>query len=123
LPDSLFCVTGRTNIAGGDPGIDPRGGRYHQGHRWHHRPYVGDRDFGRAAVEQQGKATAEIAHNIQQAAAGTQEVSAHIVGVTAAASESGKTAADVLGSTARLTAESEALGGEVDRFLNRIKAA
>jgi hypothetical protein len=25
--------------------------------------------------------------------------------------------------TARLTAESEALGGEVDRFLNRIKAA
>lgn len=40
-----------------------------------------------------------------------------------AASESGKTAADVLGSTARLTAESEALGDEVDRFLNRIKAA
>ena len=76
-----------------------------------------------AAVEQQGKATAEIARNIQQAAAGTQEVSSHIVGVTAAASESGKTAADVLGSTARLTAELEALGGEVDRFLNRIKAA
>jgi hypothetical protein len=69
-----LCVTGRTNIAGGDPGIDARGGRYHQ--------------------------------------AGTQEVSAHIVGVTAAASESGKTAADGLGSTARLTAESEALGGE-----------
>ena len=57
-----------------------------------------------AAVEQQGKATAEIARNIQQAAAGTQEVSSHIVGVTAAADESGKTAADVLGSTARLTA-------------------
>ena len=64
----------------------------------------------------------EIARNILQAAAGTQEVSSHIVGVTAAASGSGKTAAVVLGSTARLTAKSEALGGEVDRFLNRIKA-
>lgn len=76
-----------------------------------------------SAVEQQGKATAEIAHSIQEAAAGTQEVSSHITGVTAAASESGRTAADVLGSTARLTAQSEALGGEVDRFLTRIKAA
>jgi len=76
-----------------------------------------------AAVDEQGKATAEIARNIQEAATGTQEVSSHIVGVTAAASESGRTAQDVLGSTERLTAQSEALGGEVDRFLNRIKAA
>jgi methyl-accepting chemotaxis protein len=76
-----------------------------------------------AAVEEQGKATAEIAHSIQQAATGTQQVSSHIVGVTAAADESGRTAKDVLGSSARLTAQSEALGGEVDRFLSRIKAA
>jgi methyl-accepting chemotaxis protein len=76
-----------------------------------------------SAVEEQGAATAEIARNIQEAAAGTQEVSSHIVGVSAAAGESGKTAADVLSSTERLTAESEALSGEVDRFLSQIKAA
>ena len=34
-----------------------------------------------SAVEEQGAATAEIARNIQEAAAGTQEVSSHIVGV------------------------------------------
>ena len=49
-----------------------------------------------SAVEEQGAATAEIARNIQQAAAGTQDVSSHIVGVSAAADESGKTAEDVL---------------------------
>ncbi len=76
-----------------------------------------------SAVEEQGAATAEIARNIQEAAAGTQEVSSHIVGVSAAAGESGKTAEDVLSSTERLTAESEALSGEVDRFLSQIKAA
>ena len=31
----------------GDPGIDPRGGRYHQGNWRDHRPHVGDRDLGR----------------------------------------------------------------------------
>jgi methyl-accepting chemotaxis protein len=76
-----------------------------------------------SAVEEQGAATAEIARNIQEAAAGTQEVSSHIVGVSAAAGESGQTAADVLSSTERLTAESDALSSEVDRFLSRIKAA
>jgi methyl-accepting chemotaxis protein len=76
-----------------------------------------------SAVNQQGAATAEIARNVQQAAAGTREVSANIAGVSAAADESGKTAEDVLASTARLTAESEALSGHVGRFLAGIKAA
>jgi methyl-accepting chemotaxis protein len=76
-----------------------------------------------SAVKEQGTATAEIARNVQQAATGTKEVSSNIAGVSAAAEESGKTAEDVLESTARLTAESEALSGEVGRFLNRIKAA
>ena len=65
----------------------------------------------------------EIARNIQEAATGTQDVSSHIVGVSTAADESGRTAEDVLSSTERLTAESEALGGEVDRFLQQIRAA
>jgi len=76
-----------------------------------------------AAVKEQGAATAEIARNVQQAATGTKEVSSNIAGVSAAAEESGKTAEDVLESTALLTKESEALSGEVGRFLNRIKAA
>ena len=76
-----------------------------------------------AAVKEQGAATAEIARNVQQAATGTKEVSSNIAGVSAAAEESGKTAEDVLELTVRLTAESEALSGEVGRFLNRIKAA
>jgi methyl-accepting chemotaxis protein len=76
-----------------------------------------------AAVKEQGAATAEIARNVQQAATGTKEVSSNIAGVSAAADESGKTAEDVLESTARLTKESEALSGEVGRFLSRIKAA
>jgi methyl-accepting chemotaxis protein len=76
-----------------------------------------------AAVKEQGTATAEIARNVQQAATGTKEVSSNIAGVSAAAEESGKTAEDVLESTERLTKESEALSGEVGRFLNRIKAA
>jgi hypothetical protein len=46
-----------------------------------------------------------------------------IVGVTAAASEIGKTAADGLGSTARPTAETEAPGRGGRPLLNRIKAA
>ena len=79
--------------------------------------------IGESRCDGPGDSGAEIAHSIQQAATGTQQVSSHIVGVTAAADESGKTAKDVLGSTERLTAQSEALGGEIDRFLSRIKAA
>jgi methyl-accepting chemotaxis protein len=76
-----------------------------------------------SAVKEQGVATAEIARNVQQAATGTKDVSSNIAGVSAAAEESGKTAEDVLASTTRLTAESEALSSEVGRFLSRIKAA
>ena len=76
-----------------------------------------------AAVEEQGAATAEIARNIQQAAAGTQNVSDNIEGVSDAANQSGETASDVLQSSDGLAAESEALSNEVGRFLARIKAA
>jgi methyl-accepting chemotaxis protein len=76
-----------------------------------------------SAVAQQGAATAEIARNIQQAAAGTQNVSDNIVGVSNAANQSGETASDVLESSGGPAAESEALSNEVGRFLARIKAA
>jgi methyl-accepting chemotaxis protein len=76
-----------------------------------------------AAVEEQGAATAEIARNIQQAAAGTQNVTHNIDGVSSVANQSGETAAQVLESSGSLAAESETLSNEVARFLNRIKAA
>ena len=76
-----------------------------------------------AAVEQQGAATAEIARNIQQAAAGTHNVSSNIGGVSGVANQTGETAAHVLESSSSLAAESEALGNQVARFLDRIKAA
>jgi methyl-accepting chemotaxis protein len=76
-----------------------------------------------AAVEEQGAATAEIARNIQQAAAGTQNVSSNIGGVSNVANQTGETASDVLQSSSSLAAESEVLSSQVARFLDRIKAA
>jgi len=76
-----------------------------------------------AAVEEQGAATAEIARNIQQAAAGTQNVSSNIGGVSSVANQTGETAAHVLESSTSLAAESEVLSNQVARFLDRIKAA
>ncbi len=76
-----------------------------------------------AAVEEQGAATAEIARNIQQAAAGTQNVSSNIGGVSNVANQTGETASDVLESSSSLAAESEVLSSQVARFLDRIKAA
>jgi methyl-accepting chemotaxis protein len=75
------------------------------------------------AVEQQGNATNEIARNIQQAAAGTGEVSENITGVTKAASATGRAAEDVLKSAHDMAQQAELLRGEVDRFLDEVKAA
>jgi methyl-accepting chemotaxis protein len=76
-----------------------------------------------AAVEEQGTTTLGIAHNIQEAAAGTQEVSTHIADLSQVAGAAGKSAEEVLAAITRLTRESEGLRGEVDRFLGHIKAA
>jgi methyl-accepting chemotaxis protein len=75
------------------------------------------------AVEQQGTATNEIARNIQQAAVGTGEVSANITGVTKTASATGRAAEDVLKSAHDMAQQAELLRGEVDRFLDEVKAA
>jgi methyl-accepting chemotaxis protein len=76
-----------------------------------------------AAVEEQGATTQGIAHNIEEAAAGTARVSSHVADLSEVAKAAGRSAEEVLGATARLTSESEALRGEVDRFLGQIKAA
>jgi methyl-accepting chemotaxis protein len=76
-----------------------------------------------AAIEEQGAATEEIARNVQQAAAGTGEVSDKIDGVTAAAAHTGEAAGQVLGSAKELAKQSERLRAEVDRFLSKVRAA
>jgi methyl-accepting chemotaxis protein len=75
------------------------------------------------AVEQQGAATLEIARNTQQAAKGTEQVTSNIGSVSQAASETGAAAAQVLASSEQLGRQSETLRGQVNQFLERIRAA
>ncbi|NKB22644.1 MAG: HAMP domain-containing protein [Alphaproteobacteria bacterium] len=76
-----------------------------------------------AAVEEQGAASREIAGNVAQAASGTQEVSGNIIEVNQAASETGTNAAQVLSAADELAKQGDALRGQVDQFLQDIRAA
>ncbi|RQH11242.1 methyl-accepting chemotaxis protein [Bradyrhizobium sp. RP6] len=76
-----------------------------------------------AAVEEQGAATREIARNIQHAAGGTSEVSSNIVGVSTASAEAGAAATEVLSASDALRREADMLRGEIDTFLNDMRAA
>ncbi len=76
-----------------------------------------------SAVEEQGAATQEIARNTQQAAKGTEQVSSNITGVNRAAGETGAAATQVLSSADQLGRQSETLRAEVNRFLEKIRAA
>ncbi|MDD3651290.1 methyl-accepting chemotaxis protein [Immundisolibacter sp.] len=76
-----------------------------------------------AAVEQQGAATQEIAHNVVQASAGTSEVSSNIAGVSQAAASTGAAAEQVLGVASELSEQAELLRGKVEAFLAAVKAA
>ncbi|HAP45797.1 MAG TPA: methyl-accepting chemotaxis protein [Afipia sp.] len=76
-----------------------------------------------SAVEEQGAATREIAHNVSQAAKGTGEVSANIVGVRDAARETGVAADQVVSSAAELSQNGETLKAQVDAFLREVRAA
>ena len=75
------------------------------------------------AVEEQGSATHEIAGNVQQAAAGTREVTENITTVNQAAAETGQTAKQVLFASEELTKQGEILRQEVTEFLQSIRAA
>ncbi len=74
-------------------------------------------------IQQQDATTRDIASNIQQAAAGTDQVSQNISGISQAAGEAGEAARQVLGGAAELASQSEGLRAEVDRFLERVRAA
>ncbi len=76
-----------------------------------------------SAIEQQGGATREIARNIQQVAAGSNEISAHIGGVTTAATATGTAASEVLTNARELDNQSGMLRNAVDGFLAKVRAA
>ncbi len=76
-----------------------------------------------SAVEEQAAAATEIARNVQQAAAGTQEVSSTIVGVSQAAGETGAASKQMLAASQSLSAEAISLKDVVEDFLNGVRAA
>ena len=75
------------------------------------------------AVEEQGAATQEIARNIQQAAVGATHVTGSIGEVNRGAVDTGVAAEQVHGLAVSLLAESNRLDGEVESFLQTIRAA
>jgi len=76
-----------------------------------------------AQVEKQGLATVEISHNIQMAAAGTQEVSTNIADVNRIAGETREAAGHVQAGATRLGQQFDELQQEVDRFVGSLRRA
>lgn len=74
-----------------------------------------------AAVEEQQMSTSEIANNVQQAAAGNQEVSENIAGVRQAAEDTGTASNAILGNATGLLEQSTTLKHEVDEFLAKVR--
>ncbi len=76
-----------------------------------------------AASEQQAAATREIGRAVAEAAQGTQEASRSTQGVLEGAVRTGTSAQDLQGASGELARQSERLRGQVDRFLDQIRAA
>ncbi|WP_425088718.1 methyl-accepting chemotaxis protein [Stappia sp.] len=76
-----------------------------------------------AAMEEQGATTQEVSRNVGEAASGSRSVSTDIVGVSAASKETRASAETVKTSAQDLMQRSEQMRGEVERFLQTIRAA
>lgn len=76
-----------------------------------------------AAVEQQGGATNEIVHAVNQASVGTTEVTMNITGVARMAEETGTGASQVLGASSELAQQAEQLRYQVNAFLAQVRSA
>jgi methyl-accepting chemotaxis protein len=75
------------------------------------------------AIEQQGAAVREISRSTNEAATSAAAVATNIAGVSGAADNTRKTAAQELAAADTLAAQANALRGEVDTFLVGIRAA
>ena len=76
-----------------------------------------------SAVEEQGAATQNIAEGVQAAASGTLDVADNIESVAKNARETGTTSGLMLKSAQDLSEVSNHLKGEVERFLDSVRAA
>ncbi len=76
-----------------------------------------------SSVEEQGSATQEIARNVHQASLGTADVAKNITGVREAAEHSSASAGEVLTAARDLSRQSEALQHEMEKFLQKVRAA
>ena len=72
---------------------------------------------------EQGAATQEISRNVQQAAQGTQMVSANITDVQRGATETETASSHVLSAAQLLSGDSTRLKVEVAKFLESVRAA
>ena len=68
-------------------------------------------------------ATQEISRNVQQAAQGTQQVSATVTDVQLGAAETGSASSQVLSAAQSLSGDSNRLRLEVGKFLDSVRAA
>ena len=75
-----------------------------------------------AAVDQQGAATQQIAHNVQSAATGTADVTRTISDVAKGSSETGAATNQLLTSARALSDEGSRLKSEVEKFLRSVRA-
>jgi methyl-accepting chemotaxis protein len=76
-----------------------------------------------AAVEQQQHTTSEISRNVNQAAAGTTEVSNSMIDVNRASQNSRNTADTLLKAAGKLSDQSSALKLRVNAFIDQVRAA
>ncbi|MEW6256119.1 MAG: methyl-accepting chemotaxis protein [Pseudomonadota bacterium] len=75
------------------------------------------------AVDQQGAATREIAHNVARASQGTQQVSVNIVGISGAAADSSAAAGQVQDAASTLAHQTQTLRRVMGEFLGTVRAA
>jgi methyl-accepting chemotaxis protein len=76
-----------------------------------------------AAVEQQRGATQNIAQSVRAAASGTADVAVNIRNAAQGADETGETSSRMFASAQNLSSESLHLRAEVEKFLDRVRAA
>ena len=76
-----------------------------------------------SAVQQQSAATSEISHSVRQVARGTEDVVAHMPGVTKAVDETSQSATQMLQVSRDLGRQAEQLRHTVENFLRQVAAA
>ena len=75
-----------------------------------------------STIDELSEIASTIASAVEEQSAATQEVTGNITGVSEASDATGKSAADLLSAAGQLSKDSESLAGEVDTFLEEMRA-